>query len=555
MFGRLKQQFRSLGTRLMGLYLALLLIPVVGIGLYGHLYIQQTLAQRTFQTELDAVSQGAQSIQTLLSQVDNDILYLSQRVAFSSGHDPSRELNGFAAAHPVYNNIVWMTLSGEQMGGHLSDALHKQIISRSFQEIRPNSIHFAPLIELGQEPALMAIARLSDSVLLFEINPIYLLQGISSQALGDWAVFIPPNTILTTGEDPTKFSRISDEQVSGGQGYFSIGEDINLYAQTGPGNSWSLIRSMPGNTLGVDLSPYYTTFLFVLLGTLTAVAGLAMFAISRMIEPVYQLEGMVDEVRHGVGRPALPETVPEDEFGKLMNAFDQMAAELEQKRQKERALIEQLIRAQEEERKLIAYDLHDGLIQQLVGARLYLGQCRTHCAVHVDETNRGVVRSYDVLTEAIAEGRRIIQGLHPTVLEDLGLEAALLELGNMMAETTSWQIDMDIDTLPTQPDRSTSVTLYRITQEALNNTFKHAQASQVQIRLHTMPECLQLFIQDDGCGFDPESILQNGGQRWGIRTMQERAHMLQGTCSIISCPNEGTTIQVTIPHLEERIKA
>jgi signal transduction histidine kinase len=552
----------------MRLYLLLLLIPVLGIGLYGHLYLQRTLTQSALQNALDEVSFRSHTVETLLGQVHDDILYLGQRVEPAQGtdsvaRDPTNELTGFAASHPMHKHIAWVDLDGVEQGGYRSTLLTAWIGTDSFAQVTaspPNSIRFFPVMTRNDGSAtLIAAARLRTGVLLFEINSGYLLQGLTTTPIDDeWALLLQPNTFLTMTDDASLFTGMNTAQFTQPSGYFIEDGRVTLYHHTGPGGTWVLLHSLPRAAINTDMTDYNATFIALLVGGVTSVVGLALLAIALITEPVQQLERMVDQVRRGNPRPKLPKPLPKDEFGVLMTAFDQMAEELDQKRRNERALIEQLIKAQEEERKLIAYDLHDGLIQELVGARFYLGQCRSGCdPAEMESKAAGIEQSYDVLTHAIAEGRRIIQGLHPTVLEDLGLEVALAELANTTAHTARWQIETYIAQLDVQPDRATSVTLYRIAQEALNNAFKHAGASRVCISLTAEADRLRLSVQDDGCGFVQNTMLvsDDGEQHWGIRTMRERAAMLRGTCEISSYPGQGTRIEVVIPFEREALPA
>lgn len=550
--GGVQRQFTSLGTRLMRLYLLMLLIPVIGIGLYGSVYIRQALSDTTIASGLDEVRFRAMTLDTLLGQIHNDILYLGQRVDGDlTGPDPSDELNGFAASHPTYQTIVWVDEAGHALGGFLSNGLGQWTQTDAFQDVlrlTPNSIRFIPMVLADQPDSarMIVAARLQESVLMFEVHTAYLLNSLTGTALdSEWALRMRANTFLTTAEDPSVF--IDDGgQFAGSSGYLRFGDRMNLYYHTGPGGSWTLIHSLPTSSLSADLTDYYTTFGLLLVGALISVAGLALFAIARIIDPVYQLEDMVDQLRQGNARPHLPEPLPSDEFGKLMQAFDQMAAEIEEKRRTERKLMEQIIQAQEDERKIIAYDLHDGLIQQLVGARFYIGQFRS--GGFAEDKRDSVIKGYDLLTDSIADGRRIIQGLHPTVLEDLGLAEALRELVKDMAITAGWEVDCRIADLTPEPDRVTSVAVYRISQEALNNAFKHASATRLSYKLIPQATCLTVCIQDNGSGFDPAARLARGGGSLGIKTMRERATMLRGTCEIASTPGSGTRITVKIPY-------
>jgi signal transduction histidine kinase len=353
-----------------------------------------------------------------------------------------------------------------------------------------------------------------------------------------WALLLPSGQALVTGTLPTSLPTFDKPT-----GVVLDDEHTYFYHHTGPGDEWLLLHRIPTAAMRANLQDYYTTFFVLLVGTLVAVVGLALFAIARVIDPLYQLKLMFDQLRNGVTLPTLPTPLPHDEFGSLMVDFVGLAEELEQRRHIERDLAERLITAQEEERKLLAYDLHDGLIQQLVGARFYLRKCNNAAALGDDQTQHG----YHLLTEAITEGRRIMQGLHPTVLDDLGIVAALDELLQMKAASAKWQTQLCADPLPFTPDRATAVTIYRMAQEALNNAQKHATAKKVTVTLRCTGNHINLCIEDDGIGFDIETITPTREHGWGLQTMRERAHMLRGTCTIDSKPSAGTRVLVQIP--------
>jgi signal transduction histidine kinase len=229
----------------------------------------------------------------------------------------------------------------------------------------------------------------------------------------------------------------------------------------------------------------------------------------------------------------------------LTRTFVQMAQELEHQRQQEHRLIEKLINAQEEERKLVAYDLHDGLIQQLVGARYYLNsvyeQYQDSDQAGADDIRRGC----ETLTEAIIEGRRIVEGLRPAVLDDLGLTVAIEEVAQVSAQAAGWTLELDVESIPVEPDKAVGVTVFRIAQEALNNIRKHADARHVRLTLRN-GNGIDLLIQDDGKGF--ASHVLNGETRGlGVTTMKERATLIHGTCEISSMPGGGTKVHMWVP--------
>jgi signal transduction histidine kinase len=143
------------------------------------------------------------------------------------------------------------------------------------------------------------------------------------------------------------------------------------------------------------------------------------------------------------------------------------------------------------------------------------------------------------------EARRIIEGLRPAALDDLGLTAAIEEIALQTAEAAGWQLTLDLQPLPCEPEMTIAVTLYRIAQEALSNARKHAAARHVTVSLHNGAGIF-LTIDDDGVGFDL-SALGGDGHGLGITTMQERASLINGSCEINSERGQGTRIDVHVP--------
>ncbi|NPA26540.1 MAG: HAMP domain-containing protein [Chloroflexi bacterium] len=216
-------------------------------------------------------------------------------------------------------------------------------------------------------------------------------------------------------------------------------------------------------------------------------------------------------------------------------------------------LLNRLISAQEEERKLVAYDLHDGLIQTLVGAHLSLNNYLMLRNLDPEKAEALLRQALQDLQRAIREGRRLIQGLRPTVLDDLGLALAVQEVVEAMATEQGWQVDLQIHLPRKRLPPSVEITAFRILQEALNNVRKHAAAKRVQVSLYVKDGRLYGRVQDDGRGFDPQNVARSAGERAavGLHSMRERARLLGGEWNIVSQPGAGTTVTFWLPLPEE----
>ncbi len=216
-------------------------------------------------------------------------------------------------------------------------------------------------------------------------------------------------------------------------------------------------------------------------------------------------------------------------------------------RQRLADLVENLITAQEEERKLVAYDLHDGLIQYLVGARLHLRNFTRLRERDPASAESALETGMAQLAEAIGESRRVIEGLRPSLLDDLGLEAAIRELAHEMAGREGWQLELHLQPIDRPVPPAVEITAFRIMQEALTNVGKHARAKRVSVRLAFEDGNLVGEVRDWGRGFAGEGEIAARQQRCvGLVGMQERARLVGGECRVWSQAGAGTRVTLRL---------
>lgn len=224
----------------------------------------------------------------------------------------------------------------------------------------------------------------------------------------------------------------------------------------------------------------------------------------------------------------------------LIDIFaDQAALALEHAR-----LVDQSRRlAALEERQRIARDLHDSVSQTLFSLTLASQAARTT----VENDGAGVAGMLQTVQElasgALAEMRALIFELRPGALHEAGLAAAIERFVGGFRSRTGIAISLDLDSRRLPP--AVEEALYRITGEALANVGKHASASQVVVTLARTGAGVELTVRDDGRGFDQGQPIT--GDHMGQRTMQERAAALGGSCTVQSCPGDGTTVVVRVP--------
>ncbi|HEX9818288.1 MAG TPA: PAS domain-containing protein [Methylomirabilota bacterium] len=216
-------------------------------------------------------------------------------------------------------------------------------------------------------------------------------------------------------------------------------------------------------------------------------------------------------------------------------------------------LLNQVITVQEEERRRIARELHDETAQSLASLLLglsALGEARTLKAA------RGQARDlHQVATRALAEVRRLAWGLRPSVLDDLGLAAALERYTDDFGRTRGLAVELETAGLEEgRMPAGVEIALYRIMQEALSNVARHAGARRVRVRLQRRAATVAMAVEDDGRGFDPRQppAPPTAARGLGIHTMRERAAVLRGALTIDSAPGRGTRVAVEIPLGPER---
>jgi PAS domain S-box-containing protein len=237
-------------------------------------------------------------------------------------------------------------------------------------------------------------------------------------------------------------------------------------------------------------------------------------------------------------------------FGIQRDVTDRTLAEqeLEQSRTELRALAARLLAIREEERTRIAREIHDELGQALTALKLDLawleskrekGGSRNSGAFRVDESS--ITSRIDETMEIV---RRIASELRPSVLDQLGLEAAVEYLVQDTAKRTGIAVTLEADDFPRLPDELASHA-FRIIQEALTNVTRHSKATRVEVSVRRAGKSIILGVRDNGVGFAPGSL--SGVRSLGLVGMRERALACGGTVMVQGKPGEGTVIVVTIP--------
>jgi signal transduction histidine kinase len=214
--------------------------------------------------------------------------------------------------------------------------------------------------------------------------------------------------------------------------------------------------------------------------------------------------------------------------------------------------LRQTISAQEDERSRLARELHDETAQTLAALSIALDRARE--GLSADPGDPGAAREQigeakAIAARLLAETRRLILGLRPAILDDLGLVPALRWQSEVALGERGVQVTVGENLGKRRLPAHVEVALFRIIQEALTNVGRHAQAGHVDVQLEEHDGTLSIAVSDDGQGFDAERILGSNGRATsvGLIGMRERVALLGGHMSIDSSPGRGTKLLVVVP--------
>ncbi len=213
--------------------------------------------------------------------------------------------------------------------------------------------------------------------------------------------------------------------------------------------------------------------------------------------------------------------------------------------QRERQMLRRLLDLQERERQLVSYEIHDGLVQYLTAGLMHLEAFANSNTPAAPSAIADYEAGTKLIREGLAEGRRLISGLRPPILDEQGVQAALEYLVNEARKEIS-HISFNNRAYFTRLAAPLEVAIFRITQEALSNICKHSGAKLARVDLQQLGDWVRLVVRDFGCGFDPATVHE---ERFGLQGIRQRARLMGTSATIESQPGKGTTLVVDFPIL------
>ncbi len=309
------------------------------------------------------------------------------------------------------------------------------------------------------------------------------------------------------------------------------------------------------NLASAQHGPFFS--LLPLLTFLAAIMALGLgiaIAVS-VIEPVRRMSQAMRRIAAGdFSQPVRVEN--RDELGELADRINQTAHELAQLQEaalageRARALrerIAQVTAAQEEERRRISRELHDGLGPSLAALANRLRACQHTLRSEPDRAERDLEEVARNLKGHVQEIRQLIYDLRPLAVDQLGLAGAVQQQLERFSKETGIRAYSNVSGAA-DLDPIVELTVFRVVQECLSNVQKHAGATQVDVTVRRVAAGLEVSVQDDGRGFDPQTVApSDAGRGVGLHSMRERAALVGGRLSLHSRPRTGCRVTLFIP--------
>lgn len=289
--------------------------------------------------------------------------------------------------------------------------------------------------------------------------------------------------------------------------------------------------------------------LVVLLALTASLMGLGanMLVLRFALSPLLDLQGVARKVIDGDLTARVPESMLGDSsLDQLVQAFNSMLESVQMDRSRLETLSGQILQAQEDERKRIARELHDETAQALTALLVRLRLLSN--ATTLEEAKSRVAELREVTARTLEEVRKLALELRSAVLDDLGLVAALelyIDEYNQRGNATARLVH---DSLPQRLPPEVELALYRVAQESLTNAARHSHSKNIEVRLERSDSSISLTVEDDGIGFDVDSVFsRRGDRRLGLFGMRERVLLLGGDFTVESAPGKFTRVTARVP--------
>lgn len=293
------------------------------------------------------------------------------------------------------------------------------------------------------------------------------------------------------------------------------------------------------------------------IATTVALAGLAVAALVNYVlvrttlRPLLEVGRIVEAIHKGVDPHLATEDGQSDpDLSAVSEALMETVDRLEHEA---RRYSSRLLTSIEDERRRIGRELHDETSQTLAATLINLDLAQKGFGGCPLDVRQRVATSKELIGHTIEQLKLLIYDLRPTMLDDLGLIPALRWYIQTHLGGSGLVVEVDFAGAEQRIAAETETALYRIAQESLANVIKHAGATRVSVHLEIQPGYASFAVHDDGVGFDPDEVLADSGERYGLGllSMRERVELLGGTFNIVSSHEGGTHVYVVVPLRED----
>ena len=592
----LSNRLRSLRLRVIGL-LILALLPVFGLMVYSASESRRRALEETQNSALRMTELAAANQRQLIDGARDILITLAQIPAIQSQDRAACLffLSNVLMQHPLYanfgaadgaGNVFCMTLPQRMPFSIASQDYFKQSTSSGDFAISPYQIsptNSQAMITLAYPVLTSAGAPQGIVFASFDLRWLGAFMTASPLPKGSTLRVIDPQGVILAsypeGEieigqkmPETSIARtVLSEQGGLTQGIDAAGAG-RLYAYTplhgGAASNVYIIISVPtAEALAESNRLFMRNVIALMLGTALALwiawVGTHFF----FLRQVNSLVGVTQRLSSGDLSARAGWAPGQGELGQLAHAFDDMAATLERREQEQKwaenqirqqdqiraSLLHQLIGAQEDERRRISRELHDETSQSLTALLVGLDTISIAARSDISRVDGHVQDLKSIAEDMLANIHRLIADLRPSLLDDIGLVAAIEWYGEQRLKPYGISFRLLEHALPERLPAPAETVVFSIVQEGLTNIVRHAHASSVTLRLLQEHGEVTLEVRDDGVGFDPGLLEspEEDGRGLGLRGMRERAMILGGSLQIESSLGGGATVRVRFPMYRE----
>jgi signal transduction histidine kinase len=546
--------------------LALVILPfsvlLVGVSLFSVRVHEQAMRRLVAERDQRAARAAAAALSEQLHHREAAVRNLSARLA--EGALPATLLESASFLDADFDGgMAVISSEGESIASSMPDADWETRLRPNFlSEILAAGYGFSAPIEVDGEILMMAGAAAGDSAVLgaFSVSSMMHAATLTSGSSAGWSAFLVDEGGLLlefVGDVPPSDMLLEHAGVQAalrgeyGSSFLPAGDRKEHVAAFSPVSpvGWALVIEEPWEEVSSPLLDISLIAPLTLIPALLLSIVALWFGARRVITPLRILEEQAAAIAEG-DFEAIEEPLESiGEIQSLQAKIEWMARQMHQYQQALQRYIGSITTAQEEERSRLARELHDETIQDLIAIdqRVQLAGMDGETAPPSDPES--LAELHDRLQIAIQGLRRMIRGLRPIYLEDLGLVAALDMLARDVEAEIGHPVDFAVKGTVRRFDPQTELGIYRIAQEALSNVGKHASSKRLDVRVSFAARSFTVRIDDDGIGFEGPSNLRMLGasEHFGLLGMYERAELIGAELSIQSNLGRGTSIQLELP--------